>query len=93
MSPLVSQISKALHVSPNDLIRSGIFSYVEREIRLTEEDIADLREKYLAPSRHALLRKIKSNKVAGHPAWEDLIAWENLESHLNTLQKTLKKLD
>ena len=57
-----------------------------------QEEIADLREKYLADSRRALLKKIKSKKVASHPAWEDLIAWENLEAHLRTLHKTLKKL-
>lgn len=78
---------------PNDLIRNGLLSYVEREIRLAEEDIADFREKYLVFSRQKLLRKIKSGSVASHPAWEDLITWENLETHLRTLQKTLKKLD
>src|SRR5438445_13859865 len=85
MSPLVSQVSKALHVRPSVLIHDGLLSYVEREIRLAEEDIADLREKYLADSRRALLKKIKSKKVASHPAWEDLITWENLEAHLRTL--------
>lgn len=92
MSPLLSQVSKALHVRPNDLIRNGLFSYVEREIRLVEEDIADIREKYLVSSRRDLQRKIKAKTVASHPAWEELITWENLETHLKTLEKTRKTL-
>ncbi len=92
MSPLVNQVSKALNIKPSDLIRNGLLSYVEREIRLTEEDIADFREKYLVSSRSALQKKIKSGATPNHPGWEDVIAWENLEDHLTKLRKTLKKL-
>ena len=93
MSPLISQISKALNVPPAVLVRNGLLSYVEREIRMTQEDIADFREKYHVTSRQSLLKKIKSKTIPSHPAWEDTIAWENLEEHLQTLEKTLKKLD
>lgn len=92
MSPLVAQVSKALHLSPKELLRGSVLSYLEREIRLAEEDIADVRDKYLVLSRQDLLRKIKTKSVASHPAWEDLITWENLESHLRTLRKTLDRL-
>ena len=92
MSPLIAQVSKALHVPPKQLIRQGVLSYVEREIRLAGEDISDLREKYLANSPKDLTRRIKSKTVASHPAWEDVIVWENLEAHLRTLRKTLQKL-
>ena len=92
MSPLISQVSKALHVRPNVLIRDGLLSYIEREIRLAGEDVSDFREKYLVSSRRDLQRKIKDKSVSAHPAWEDLIAWENLETHLKTLEKARKTL-
>ncbi|MFH2218401.1 MAG: hypothetical protein ABII68_01925 [Pseudomonadota bacterium] len=91
MNYLLNCVSEALNIPPDHIINMGIKSFLERQIRLAELDIADLREKYLVSSKEELEKKIKNNEVYSHPAWEDLIAWENTENHICQLKAILKK--
>lgn len=45
------------------------------EIRLAEWEIAQIRERYAVFSKESLYQAIQDGEVAGHPAWEDCIAW------------------
>lgn len=91
MNALLNSISKTLNIPPGHIINVGIKAFLEREIRLAELDIADLRDKYLVGSREDLENKIKNKEIYSHPAWEDLIAWENSERHIHQLKSILKK--
>jgi hypothetical protein len=92
MAPTITQISKELNIPPNELTKRSLQAYLEREIRLAEEDIADIRDKYLVATRAELEKNIKSKKIYSHPAWEDAITWENTEVHIAKLKKTLQAL-
>ncbi|MFQ5456404.1 MAG: hypothetical protein ACE5EA_09430 [Nitrospirota bacterium] len=88
----ISQISKKLNISSEELINRGLLAYLEREIRLAEEDIADIRDKYSVAARPQFERKIKNKETYSHPAWEDLITWENLEVYIKKLKKTIERI-
>lgn len=92
MGPTVTQISKELNIQPEELTQRSLLAYLEHELRLAEEDIADIRDKYLVATRAELEKNIKSKKVYSHPAWEDLIAWENTEEHIAKLKKTIQAI-
>ncbi|MCD5390558.1 hypothetical protein LR007_01645 [candidate division NPL-UPA2 bacterium] len=92
MSPTVEEISKELDVPSDELIKRGIKSYLQHEIRLAEEDIADIRDKYSVTTREELEKKIKRKEMHSHPAWEDLISWENSEAYIAKLKKTIEKI-
>ncbi len=92
MAVTATEISRELNVPRAELTQKSLLAYLERELRLAEEDIADMREKYLAVSRQELEKNIKSRKIYSHPAWEDLIAWENTEEHISKLKKMLGSL-
>jgi len=92
MVPTITQISKELNISLDELTQRSLFAYLEYELRLAEEDIADIRDKYLVATRAELEKNIKSKKIYSHPAWEDLIAWENIEEHIAKLKKTIQRL-
>jgi hypothetical protein len=92
MAVTATEISRELNVPRAELTQKSLLAYLERELRLAEEDIADMREKYLATSRQELEKNIKSRKIYSHPAWEDLIAWENTEEHISKLKKMLGSL-
>jgi len=92
MSFTIAQISKELNISPDELTQRSLLTYLEHELRLAEEDIADIRDKYLVATRAELEKNIKSRKIYSHPAWEDLIAWENTEDYIAKLKRTIQTI-
>lgn len=92
MNPKLDQISKDLNISSDELINRSLRAYLEHELRLAEEDIADIRDKYLVASRSEFENKIKNKEIASHPAWEDLIVWENTEKYIEKLKKEIQGL-
>lgn len=92
MGPTITQISKELNIPPDELTQRSLLAYLEHELRLAEEDIADIRDKYLVTTKTELEKDIKSKKIFSHPAWEDLITWENTEEHIAKLKKTIQAI-
>lgn len=92
MNPKLDQISRDLNISSEELLNRSLLAYLEHELRLAEEDIADLRDKYQVASRKELEEKIKTKEIASHPAWEDLIAWENTDKYIEKLKIEIKGL-
>ncbi len=93
MSPVVlERVSKELNITLDELTQRSLLAYLEHELRLAEEDIADIRDKYFIASRPELEKKIKEKVVQSHPAWEDLILWENTEQLIGKLKKTIESI-
>jgi hypothetical protein len=86
MAVNLTEISRRLEIPPEELVTKSVLSFVAHEIRLAEWDIADIKDRYGVSSRAELERKIKAKEVYSHPAWEDLIHWENLEDYINRLR-------
>ena len=63
---------------------------VQKEIHLTELEIAVLRERYDVLSKEALHQAIKSSAIAAHPTWEDYIVWTNKEAHIAHLRQLIE---
>jgi hypothetical protein len=92
MSASLSKISERLNLPESKLMEESLKAYLEREIKLAEEDIGVLRDRYGVPSRADLEERIKRKEIYSHPAWEDLIVWENLEEHIVWLKETLRQV-
>ena len=93
MGIAIEEITAKLNLPENKLISESLKAWIEKEIKLAEGDIADLRDRYDVPTKDELDKNIKAGKTHGHPAWEDLITWENLEEHIRWLKDLLKKVD
>ena len=85
-----TRISKLVGVSEEEVITKSLLSFIEREIRLAEADIADIRERYSVLSKEELYEAIKSLKIASNPAWEDYTVWKNKERYIVDLKEQLK---
>ena len=85
-----TRISKIVGVSEEEIISKSLISFIEREIRLSEGDIADIRERYNVISKEELYDAIKTKKIASHPAWEDYIVWQNKEKYVEDLKEQAK---
>jgi hypothetical protein len=55
--------------------------FPERELRLVEMDIADLQDRYSVTTTTELAVRIEDGEIHSHPAWEDLIEWQNLDAY------------
>lgn len=55
--------------------------------------IDSLREKYGAQGYMELEEKIKAGSISEHPAWEDVILWEELARHTERLRNLIVRLE
>ena len=85
-----TRISKIVGVSEKEIISKSLISFIERELKLSEADIADIRERYNVMSKEELYEAIKTKKIASHPAWEDYIIWKNKEWYVEDLKEQAK---
>jgi hypothetical protein len=86
VTTLTVEMSSLMALPESDLIRKGLLALAEKEIRLAEEEIARIRERYDVFSKEALYGAIRDGRVSGHPAWEDYIVWKNKEAHISQLR-------
>lgn len=89
----LQQFARALTLSPDELVQRSLRAFVESEIRLAEQDIADIRERYHVLAPQELHEKIESRDIYSHPAWEDLIEWETLLDHISRLRALQEELE
>ena len=89
VSEITADLSNVLGLPEAVLIHRGLISFIEKEIRLTEADIADLVDRYNIASKEDLYEAIKSKRISSHPAWEDYIVWKNKEKYVNDLKARL----
>ena len=83
---LLVKMSDFMALPEPEIMRKGLFSLIEKEIRLAEYEIANIRERYEVFSLSALYDAIQNGSVPEHPAWEDYIVWKNKEAHINKLR-------
>jgi len=82
---LLKDISKSLRLSEDELLRGSIASFLDRELKEAYSEIEELRVKYGVKNMEDLERKIERGEE-GHPAWEELIEWENIENKIKEVE-------
>lgn len=70
------------------VLDKSVESYIDQEIREAEARITEIREKNGADTTSELEEKIEKGEIEEHPAWEELIEWQNLKKRVKKL-KTL----
>lgn len=92
MVMVLEQVAETLQVSPEALWRQSLDAYIQREKRLAQLDVADVQDRYAVSSPTELRQKIENGSIHSHPAWEDLIEWENLQAHIERLDSLRPQL-
>jgi len=78
----VTHVASRLHLPVEGLIERSLQAYLRQEVRATQLDIAGFEDRYNVMGSIALQAHIKQGKIYSHPAWENSIEWEHLETHL-----------
>jgi hypothetical protein len=89
---IAEEVALKLGISQEELIEKGSIAYLERELRLAEQEIANLRDRYNVSSPEQLEKLIGLGKIYSHPAWEDVIHWENTLHYMEKVKKLLEKI-
>jgi len=84
---LLLKMSGFMALPKPDIFRKGLYSLMEKEIRLAEQGIANIRERYEVFSLPALYKAIEDGDVPEDPAWEDYIVWKNKKAQISHLQE------
>lgn len=92
MIPVLEDAAQELNIAPDSLWRESLGAYIARELRLTDLDIADLQDRYGVLSPEELKAKIDSGDIYSHPAWEEMIEWENLAAYRTRLARLQSSL-
>lgn len=88
---LTAEMSSLMAMPEPAVIRKGMLALIEKELRLAEQEIAVIRERYDVFTKEALFNAIKIGTVPEHPAWEDYIVWKNKEAHISQLQHMVEQ--
>lgn len=86
MAYSLEEVVEATGESEAEILRKGVESYVERELREARIRIGELRETYAVESPAELETCIERGEIDEHPGWEDLIEWENLATRIDRLE-------
>jgi hypothetical protein len=90
---MLENVAQELNIPPETLWRESLEAYIARESRLIELDTADFQDRYNVTSPEQLKAKIESGDIYSHPAWEELIEWENLLAYQERLEKLQASLE
>lgn len=88
----IEKISKKYSLSTDEFILSGSILCLETKKKQYSLDRFEYFSRYGVSSLKELESKIKAGSVPEHPAWEDLIEIENIESEVKEIEDDIKSL-
>ncbi len=91
LSPMIEEISRYANIDKESLIIKGIRSFLTDKKRDILLERLNILSKYDAVSKEELEHRIEQGSINEHPAWEDLILLENLESESEKINEYLRK--
>lgn len=83
----VKDIAEATGDDETTILRRGLESYLQQELREVSLRIDELKETYDVENPADLEASIERGEIEAHPAWEAVIEWENLETRAATLER------
>jgi len=90
---VVQDAEKILGVPAEAILREGLKRFLLSKVEENNKIIYNLKEKYGTTGFTELEEKIKLGYVPEHPAWEDVILWEELTRHTEKLQDLIVRLE
>jgi len=89
---LLNKLSKELEIPKNKILDESLSVFLDSELRNASAEILKMKKQFNVSSIKELKNKIESGKVDEHPAWEQLIYWENLEKRIRVVNHWMQKL-
>ena len=92
LSPMIKEVSHYVNIDTESLISQGIRSFLTDKKKSILLERLNILLRYHVISKEELERGIEAGIISEHPAWEDLITVENLESEAERIDGYLGNL-
>ena len=89
---LLSRLSKELEIPEKKMLDESLNVFLDSELRNTSAEIMQIKKQFKVSSPKELKNKIETGKIDEHPAWEQLIYWENLNKRIKVVNDWMQKL-
>jgi hypothetical protein len=90
--PMVAELAATYGLSADKLFEQAFASFLRDKRRQTLQTKLEILARYGVNSLAELEARLSKGEVPEHPAWEDLIAAENLETSLEEIDANLRRL-
>lgn len=87
-----SEIAEELHTSKDDLIREGLQSFLQRELRRVRADIFEITSRYNISSVEEMEARYQDGTLEEADSWRDLQRLDHLEYKRDRFQRLLEML-
>ena len=85
MRSLLSKLSKELELPEKKIVDKSIELFLDGELRNASAEILKIKSQFKVASPAELKKKIEAGEISEHPAWEQLIYWENINKRIKTI--------
>ena len=89
---LLSKLSKELEIPEKKILDESLNVFLDIELRNASAEILNIKKQFNVSSPKELKNKIEKGKIKEHPAWEQLIFWENLNKRIKVVSDWMQKL-
>lgn len=89
---LLNKLSKDLEIPEKKILDESLNVFLDLELRNSSAEILKIKNQFNVSSPEELKNKIEKGKIDEHPAWEQLIYWENLEKRLKVVNNWMQRL-
>ena len=89
---LLSKLSKELEIPEKRILDESLNVFLDAELRNASAEILKIRKQFNVSNPKELKSKIKKGKIEEHPAWEQLIFWENLNKRIKVVNDWMQRI-
>ena len=89
---ILSELAEELHIPEDDLIRRGLHSYLERQLRAVQAEIFEITSRFNVSSVEDMEERYRKCTLEEADSWQDSQRLDHLEYKQGRLQKLLESL-
>ena len=89
---MLSKLSRELEISETKILDESLNVFLDSELRNASAEILKIKREFNVSKPEELKKKIESGRIDEHPAWEQLIYWENLNKRIKVVNNWMQKL-
>ena len=89
---LLTKLSKELEIPEKKMLDESLNVFLDSELRNASAEILKIKKEFNVSKPVELKKKIENGNIDEHPAWEQLIYWENLNKRIKVVHDWMQKL-
>ena len=89
---LLTKLSKELEIPQEKILDESLNVFLDNELRNASAEILKIKNQFSVSNANELKNKIEKGRIEEHPAWEQLIYWENLEKRIKVVNNWMQRL-